>query len=128
MANEKEPTYGNGKICYVELPATDIGKSAKFYANVFGWNIRKGSDGVVSFDDSVGEVSGRWRLDRLPAGENTLLIHIMVADIQKTIAAVIQNGGKIVRPVGMDPPEITAWFRDPAGNVLGIYQQPGLKQ
>src|SRR6266545_3072570 len=25
------PTYGNGKICYVEIPATDIERSAAFY-------------------------------------------------------------------------------------------------
>jgi hypothetical protein len=128
MANAKEPNYGDGKICYVELPAEDIDKSAKFYGKVFGWNIRKLGDGVTAFDDGVGEVSGRWRLDRLPAGENTLLVHIMVADIRRTIAAIIENGGKIVRPVGMDPPEITAWFSDPAGNVLGLYQQPGLQK
>ena len=34
------PTLGNGKICYVELPANDIARSAEFYGKVFGWNIR----------------------------------------------------------------------------------------
>jgi hypothetical protein len=37
---------------------------------------------------------------------------------------VIANGGKIVQPVGADAPEITARFSDPAGNVLGLYQNP----
>jgi uncharacterized protein len=32
------------------------------------------------------------------------------------------HGGSIVQEVGMDAPEITAWFRDPSGNVLGLYQ------
>jgi len=30
------PTYANGKICYIELPATDIARSAGFYQKVFG--------------------------------------------------------------------------------------------
>jgi predicted enzyme related to lactoylglutathione lyase len=34
------------------------------------------------------------------------------------------NGGTIVQPIGVDAPEITARFRDPAGNVIGLYQQP----
>jgi uncharacterized protein len=123
MANEKEPTFGNGKICYIELPATDIKKSADFYQKVFGWKVRKRDDGSTAFDDGVGEVSGTWRLDRTPAPINTLLIHVMVDDIQKTMVLVAQNGGKIVRPLGMDAPEITAWFSDPAGNVLGLYQE-----
>jgi hypothetical protein len=29
-----------------------------------------------------------------------------------------------VQPIGMDAPEITARFSDPAGNVLGLYQEP----
>lgn len=31
------PTLANGKICYVEMPANDIGDSATFYEKVFGW-------------------------------------------------------------------------------------------
>ena len=125
MSIDQQPTFGNGKICYVEIPASNIDRSAKFYEKVFGWNVRKRSDGHIAFDDGVGQVSGTWRTDRLPATEKTLMVHIMVTDMQKTLALVIANGGKIVRPVGMDPPEITAWFSDPAGNVLGLYQHRG---
>jgi hypothetical protein len=32
--------------------------------------------------------------------------------------------GEIVQPVGADAPEITARFRDLAGDVIGLYQQP----
>ena len=51
------PTLANGKICYIEMPANDIAGSADFYKKVFGWNIRKRSDGAISFDDTTGEVS-----------------------------------------------------------------------
>jgi uncharacterized protein len=37
---------------------------------------------------------------------------------------VIANGGKLIQPIGADTPEITARFADPAGNVIGLYQQP----
>jgi predicted enzyme related to lactoylglutathione lyase len=43
--------------------------------------------------------------------------------IAETVDAVVAHGGKIVQPIGADVPEITARFRDPAGNVLGLYQQ-----
>jgi predicted enzyme related to lactoylglutathione lyase len=52
------------------------------------------------------------------------LIYIMVDRVAATIDAVVANGGKIVQPIGMDAPEITARFSDPAGNVLGLYQEP----
>jgi predicted enzyme related to lactoylglutathione lyase len=54
------PTLTNGKICYVEIPAIEIPRSAEFYQAVFGWNVRRRSDGRPAFDDSVGQVSGTW--------------------------------------------------------------------
>ena len=117
------PTLGNGKICYVEMPATDVQRSAEFYRKVFGWRIRQRGDGSIAFDDGVGQVSGTWVTGRSPATPG-ILIYIMVDSVTATIAAVKANGGEIVQPVGADAPEITARFRDPGGNVVGLYQQP----
>ncbi len=118
------PTMGNGKICYVELPATNIEKSAEFYQRVFGWELRTRGDGQTAFDDGVGQVSGTWVLNRPPSTLPGLLVYIMVDNAEETIKA----GGEIVQPIGADAPEITARFRDPGGNVIGIYQQPAARQ
>ena len=118
------PTLGNGKICYIEIPTTDITVSSIFYKAVFGWHIRTRNDGSIAFDDTVGEVSGTWVTGRKPAAGPGFMIYIMVDDINKTIQEVIAKGGKITQPVGMDAPEITARFSDPSGNILGLYQEP----
>src|SRR5580704_255727 len=118
------PTYGNGKICYIEMPATDIARSAEFYQRSFGWKIRKRGDGSTAFDDGVGEVSGTWVLGRPPSPTPGLLIYIMVDSVAAAVDAVVANGGEIVQPIGVDAPEITARFGDPAGNVIGLYQEP----
>ena len=117
------PTLGNGKICYLELPALDVGQSANFYTTVFGWKVRQRSDGSTAFDDSVGEVSGTWKPGRPPSPEPGLLLYIMVDSVAATLEAIVAHGGEIVQPIGADAPEITARFRDPGGNVLGLYQQ-----
>jgi uncharacterized protein len=120
----KSPTLANGKICYIEIPAIDIRASADFYSNVFGWKIRQRGEGAVAFDDTTGEVSGTWVIGRPVAMEPGLLIYIMVGSVAATIEAVIAQGCEIVQPIGADASEITARFRDPAGNVLGLYQEP----
>ena len=119
-----EPTPGNGKICYIEIPAREIQRSVEFYERVFGWHIRRRGDGSIAFDDGVGQVSGTWVLNRPPMETPGLMIYIMVDDAQKVVEAVTENGGEIVQAIGGDAPEITARFRDPGGNVLGIYQEP----
>lgn len=119
------PDYANGKICYLEIPATDIEQSAGFYSGVFGWQTRKRGDGATAFDDTVNQVSGAWVLGRAPYSDPPgILVYIMVDDAQETVIKIEQNGGQIVQPIGVDHPEITARFKDPAGNMFGIYQQP----
>lgn len=117
------PTFANGKICYIEMPASDVERSADFYKRTFGWNIRKRGDGSIAFDDTVNEVSGTWVLGRPPSEKPGILFYIMVDNVAATIDSIIANGGEIVQPIGGDAPEITARFRDPGGNVIGIFQQ-----
>ena len=118
------PTFGNGKICYLEIPATDIRRSAAFYEAVVSWKNRRRGDGSVAFDDGVGQVSGTWVTGRPPSASPGVLVYIMVYSVAAILDAVVEHGGEIVQPVGADLPEITARFRDPGGNVLGLYQQP----
>src|SRR3989449_8921153 len=118
------PTLANGKVCYIEIPAADVERSAAFYEEVFGWRLRKRGDGHTAFDDAVGEVSGTWVTGRKPWSEPGLLFYIMVDSVAATIDAVVANGGVLVQPIGADAPEITARFNDPAGNVIGLYQEP----
>jgi uncharacterized protein len=117
------PTLRHGKICYVELPAADPGSSAAFYERVFGWRSRRHADGALAFDDSTGEVSGHWVPGR-PAADPGLLISLWVDNIDAAISDVEAAGCAIVQGVGGDPGELTARFRDPGGNTIGLYEEP----
>jgi predicted enzyme related to lactoylglutathione lyase len=119
------PTIGNGKICYVEIPAADVASSAEFYEKVLGWKSRRRGDGALAFDDGVGQVSGSWVLGRAPASEDGLRIYIMVDSVAAALETIVANGGQVHTPIGEHLPEITARFRDPYGNVLSLYQEPG---
>lgn len=118
------PTSTNGKICYIEMPTTDISLSAEFYKRVFGWNVRTRGNGSTAFDDTTGQVSGSWVLERPPSQTPGLLIYVMVDSVAATIELIKANGGEIVQPIGADAPEITARFLDPGGNVIGLYHEP----
>jgi uncharacterized protein len=118
------PTLANGKVCYLEIPAFDVERSAAFYAEIFGWQTRQRGDGQLAFDDTTGEVSGTWVTGRTASPEPGLLVYIMVDDAAAAVEAVTAHGGEIVQPIGVDAPEITARFRDPGGNIIGLYQEP----
>src|SRR5271169_2090000 len=128
MTTPPPPTFRTGKICYLEIAALDVNESAKFYERAFGWNIRFRDTDRPSFDDTTGEVSGAWVTDRTPDPEPGILPYIMVADAAAAAEAVLAAGGDIVLPAGRYGTEVLATFLDPAGNLLGIYQQPGLAE
>lgn len=115
-------TVGNGKICYIEIPTRDVERSARFYAAVFGWQSRTRGDGHLAFDDGVGQVSGTWVTGREP-NDSGLIVYIMVANIHVTLDAIARHGGAIVEPVEPGAREVVALFRDPAGNVFGLYEE-----
>lgn len=118
------PTSVHGKICYIEIPTADIARSVAFYQALFDWKTRRRGDGATAFDDTIGEVSGAWVTGRPVSASPGLLIYIMVDDVRAAANAVVAHGGRIVQPVGVDAPELTARFADPDGNVLGLYQEP----
>ena len=115
-----------GKISYVQIPAADAGESADFYETVFGWNIRRRDGGRIAFDDTTGEVSGVWLTDRPPSVEPGLLMYMNVEDVQRALEKIVEAGGEIVTPLTpQGEGEAFATFRDPAGNVLGVFHEGG---
>lgn len=114
-------------FCYLQIPATDVRRSMAFYEGVFGWNIRGREGPNPSFDDAAGRISGSWAAGWPPSREAGLLPSIWVDSIDATLGRVAACGGEIVEPPRRDAPDPGAqWiarFRDPAGNVLGLYQE-----
>jgi uncharacterized protein len=91
------PTVANGKVCYLEIPAVDVERSADFYRDLSGGR------------------SGSWVTGRPPMSEVGLLVYVMVDSVADTVDKVTAAGGQIIQPIGGDAPEITARFRDPGG-------------
>lgn len=113
------------RFCYIEIPATDPRKSAEFYGNVFGWNIRGGDSDQPSFDDPNG-VSGAF-VTYLKTAESGLLPSVWVDDMDEFVSRVSAHGGQIIEQPHPDSPGSScriATFRDPAGNTLRLYWEP----
>lgn len=114
------------RLCYLQIPAADVHQSAAFYEQVFGWNIRHRDTDHPSFDDATGNVSGAWITGRSPSRDPGLLPFIWVDNIDATLTRVAAHGGEVAEAPHLDSPGSTSWiatFRDPAGNLIGLYQE-----
>jgi predicted enzyme related to lactoylglutathione lyase len=108
-------------ITYVHIPSDDPVKSAAFYHAVFGWQIRGGPT-HQSFSDGTGHVIGAWVADIPIAGEAGVLPYIYVASVDDSLAAVTKHGGHVVKAPYPEGNLWVATFRDPAGTVVGLWQ------
>jgi uncharacterized protein len=93
-----------------------------FYEAVFGWKVDIDRD-VPNFEDGTGHVIGHFMADLPVAGEAGVLPYVFVERVDETLNAVVAQGGEVVR---QPYPEGNLWvatFRDPAGNVIGVWQR-----
>jgi hypothetical protein len=132
------PVRGGGEMAntfdWVEIRATDIEKTTRFYERVFGWRIHHkeiadGSDYWI-FDTGAEprmqniRRAGMWLR---PEGTSPgVLIYIVVNDIDDVLEKVAQLGGEIVTPKTPEGPAFKAYFTDPSGNMFGLWEEEGI--
>jgi predicted enzyme related to lactoylglutathione lyase len=113
-------------FCYIEIPALDAQQSAAFYEKVFGWNIRHRDTNRPSFDDASGHISGAWVTGQPASSNLSLLPYIWVDDIDAILEKAAAHGASVAERSHPDHPggsSLIATFRDPAGNLIGLYEE-----
>ena len=122
-AGVEEPLARHGCISYLHIPAIDAQRSAAFYGQVFGWDIRGRDTDHPRFDDPRGQISGAWVTDQAVSREPGLLPYIYVDGIHDVLKQVVEQGGEIVKAPYPEGNLWVATFRDPAGNVIGLFEE-----
>ena len=110
-----------GGVSYLRIPARDVARSAEFYRAVFGWRLR-GRPDAPSFSDGTGHVIGHWRTDLPAAGEAGVLPYVYVTSLDDTLRAAADHGAELITPPYPEGTLSIATIRDPAGNVIGVWQ------
>ena len=110
-----------GGISYLRIPSDDPKRSAAFYEAVFGWKVDADRDDP-SFEDGTGHVIGHIHADMEVAGEAGVRAYVFVESVAEAIERIEANGGEVVTPPYPEGDLTVAVFRDPAGNVLGVWQ------
>ena len=119
----EEPTvFRPGGVSYLRIPAPDAARLAEFYRGAFGWAIRGDRD-APSFTDGSGHVIGHFQPDLAVGGDSGVRPYIYVDGIDTALAQVTAHGGEIVAPPYPEGNLWVALFRDPAGNVIGVWQE-----
>jgi predicted enzyme related to lactoylglutathione lyase len=109
------PSEGDGApVDWFEVLGADAARSQRFYAELFGWEVPEGAYGQVVAGIGGGIGAGgeaRWAT-----------VYAAVADVEATLAKAESLGAtRVYGPNPVDDHTETGAFRDPAGNVFGVY-------
>ena len=137
--DEPAPSAGSGApVTWFEVMGSDAARTQRFYADLFGWTVDSSAfPGYATVDTGTGRgikggglgggARGRWAT-----------VYAKVADVDQALSRAEKLGGARIGDSGV--PELkaaaraalygspddqmkTGAFRDPAGNVFGIYHR-----
>lgn len=117
-----------GLPAWVDLTAPDLDGAAKFYGELLGWDTSEAPDdddaygGYQLFEKDGNQVAGLME----PQDENqppSWNVYIAVEDIEATMEKAKEAGGEvIVEPMDVGDQGRIAFFSDPTGAALGLWQ------
>ena len=112
----------HGGLSYLEIPATDLRQSAAFYENALGWNLDWRGSNDCRFEDGTGHLIGHWVTGRAVSREPGLLPYFYVDRLDDAIERATAQGGEVVKAPYPEGDLWVATIRDPAGNLIGLWQ------
>jgi len=123
-------TYPAGVPCWVTNLQHDVPAATAFYAELFGWEMESGPDGVAPY--ALGRIRGRdvAGIGTMPDPEASpaWVMEVRVDDLADTVARVRRAGGAVVREeVDLSPVGRLGVFTDPAGATFCAWEA-GLRE
>lgn len=119
-----------GRVVHFEIHADDPERAARFYSEIFGWQIQKWAGptdywlATTGPDDQPG-INGAILRRNGPDGQavSAFVCTIGVGDLDEALAGVVRLGGSIAQPRDAVPGiGWLAYARDTEGNIFGILQ------
>ena len=109
-------------IDYVELHVDDVAAAKQFYAAAFGWVFHDYGETYAGIQapDGDGEVGGITTGEA--RGGGSPLVLVISEDLAASLEAVRGAGGELVEGPFDYPGGRRFHFRDPSGNVLGVFE------
>ena len=113
------------KIAYFWVPITDMDRAVEFYHQLLGLKLLFKREDWSEFDIDGQRLALR-KVDTLPEYNDSSVpgISLLAQPIEQVITTLKQKGVNFNEELRVYPYGKLASFRDPDGNILGLYEPP----
>ena len=110
-------------VVHFEVGVADLGRSRRFYEDLFGWGITTDESGygLVSTGSDQGIGGGVTATDGHPSW---VTFYVAVDDLEESLRRAEELGGKrLTNPLPVAGAGGFALFADPDGNMIGLFAE-----
>ncbi|OMC34285.1 glyoxalase [Mycolicibacterium fortuitum] len=116
-----------GRVVHFEVPFSDGERAKNFYREVFGWQLNEYPEmdytGVATGMPAEPGYIGGGMFERRPEYPKGPVITIDVPSIDEALSTIRSKGGEQVgEKIAVGEMGFAAYFTDPEGNVLGLWE------
>lgn len=108
-------------INYLELPASDISATKKFFEKVFNWTFQDYGHEYTAFKEEWLD-GGFYKSDKKSLTEHgAALIVLYSSNLEATQEKIKKAGGQIIKPIFSFPGGRRFHFTEPSGNEFAVW-------
>lgn len=124
--SEAKPAHTNHAIDYIEFKMSDLAEAKRFYGAAFGWRFTDYGPDYAGIQGDGRELGG-FHGGQAPQAGGPLVV-LFSEDLEATLTAVVEAGGKVVTPPFTFPGGRRFHFSDPSGNELAVWSDKAPEQ
>ena len=119
------------KIAFIHYPTQNLERAIKFYRDVLGFKLLVQNEEWVEFELGGQRLALRlvdpWTVDTEPSNISSAMIWLEAHPIEKLISNLKNNNIIFINELDLFSYGKTATFKDPDGNLIGLYEPPEKK-
>ena len=120
---DSQKTQVPNQINYIEIPASDITATKKFFYDVFGWSFQDFGPDYISFTDQ-GIHGGFFKSELKVSTKNgSALIVFYSNELENILEKIKSSGGVIIKPIFSFPGGRRFHFLDTNGNEYAVWSE-----
>lgn len=108
-------------VVHFEIGCPDVKAGSAFYGAVFGWKLVPAGNSALIETGKEGALPGHLNQLAPHDPQQYITVYIETDSLEADLEAVVANGGeRMVDPIQLPDGRRFAWFKDVAGNMVGL--------
>ena len=111
----------NKTVVHFEIGCSDLDSTSQFYKTIFNWDLVKHGNSALINPGENDALPGHINQLGPNDPQNYVTVYIQTPTLESDLKNIVSHGGEIIVPeTSLPDGRHFAWFKDIAGNTMGL--------